>query len=93
MRERNIKVKITAHAFNAFMERAGIHDIDSAIDSLRKNLPHGNLVESKNGAYLNLPLIGAQMALARENGHYVAKTFYKTFGTGRGENVNVEYVY
>jgi len=84
---------MTAHAFNAFMQRAGIVNIDSAIDNLRNNLSYGNLAESCHGTYLNFPFIGAQMPLATEEDHYVAKTFVKTFGTFKGKEVKVEYIF
>jgi hypothetical protein len=93
MQDKKITVKMKAHAFNAFMERAGIGNIDSAIDILRKNLSFGNLAENNNEVYLNFPFAGCQMPLVREEGHYVAKTFVKTFGTDKGKEVKIEYIF
>ena len=92
MENEKIKVKMTAHAFNAFMQRAGIFGVDNAIDNL-KSLSYGNLDESRGGVYLNFPFIGGQMPLAKEEDHYVAKTFVKTFGTDKGKEVKVEYIF
>ena len=92
MENEKIKVKMTAHAFNAFMNRAGISGIDNAMDNLN-SLSYGNLDESRGGTYLNFPFIGGQMPLAREDNYYVAKTFVKTFGTDKGKEVKVEYVF
>ena len=93
MKEKKIKVKATAHAFNNLVERAGIGSVDSAIDELRKSLSYGNLMDNGHMAYLNFPIIGAQMPLAKEDDHYVAKTFYRAFGTNKGEEVKIEYIF
>lgn len=92
MENKRIKVKVTAHMFDAFMHRTGISDVDDSLNKLG-TLSYGNLVENSNGIYLNFPLVGGQIPLAREDDHYVAKTFYKTFGTDKGKEVKVEYIY
>ena len=93
MKEKKIKVKVTAHAFNAFMERTGIGSVDDAIGNLRSSLSYGNLMDNGFDAYLNFPGVGGQMPLVRKDDYYVAKTFYRTFGTDRGENVEIEYIF